>query len=191
MKRFMQSFIMVLWMTLITGIVYPLLVTLIAQVTMPEKANGSMIHVNGKTVGSKLIGQAFESEKYFWGRPSAHQYDALMSGGSNLGPISAKLKQQVFERKEHLLQSNSEDPIPTEMLFASGSGLDPHISLKAALFQKARIVQARGGGDAFDKQVSNLIMNKLQKRQFGFIGMPCLNVLELNLALDELQGNHG
>lgn len=183
-----RSLLLLLWMTLITGIIYPLLITLITQLTMPEQANGSIIHVQGKVVGSKLIGQVFESEKHFWGRPSAHHYDSLHSGGSNLGPISQELKKQVSERKKRLSKDNGD--VPAELLFASGSGLDPHISLEAALFQKDRIVKARGGGDAFDKSVSEMIMSKVQKRRFGFIGMPCVNVLELNLALDELQGSH-
>jgi potassium-transporting ATPase KdpC subunit len=181
---------MLFWMTLITGAIYPLLVTMTVQLIMPEKANGSIIYVHGKAVGSKLIGQKFASDKYFWGRPSAHDYDPLYSGGSNLGPISLELKKLVAERKSHLLKANGGESVPDELLFASGSGLDPHIYIKTALFQKSRIVKARGGDGDFDAKLSEMIMSKAKKRTFGFIGMPCVNVLELNLALDEIQEKH-
>lgn len=190
MKMVKQSLQMLLWMILITGIAYPLLVTLAAQLVMPEQANGQIIHVNGKAVGSHLIGQKFVSEKYFWGRPSAHDYNPLYSGGSNLGPISLELKNLVSKRRSDLLKVNGEEAsasVPSDLLYASGSGLDPHITLEAALFQKSRIVKARGGDDAFNERVFEMIMRFVEKRKFGFIGMPYLNVLELNLALDELQ----
>lgn len=181
---------MLLWMMLLTGIVYPLLITLIAQLTMPEQANGSIIYLQGKAVGSREIGQKFVSEKYFWGRPSAHDYDPLHSGGSNLGPISLELKKLVTERRSHLVKANNVDDsgfVPSDLLFASGSGLDPHITVEAALFQKSRIVKARGGDEAYNELLNDMILNMVKKRQFGFIGVPYLNVLELNLALDELQ----
>lgn len=184
-----RSLWMMLWMTLITGVIYPLLITLFAQLVMPKQANGSMIYVHGKAVGSKLIGQKFESNRYFWGRPSANDYNPLYSGGSNLGPISLKLKELVSQRKTYLLKQNGKensDFVPSELLFASGSGLDPHITVKAALFQKNRIVKARGGDEAFDRKISDIIIKKAEKRKFSFLGMPCVNVLELNLALDEL-----
>lgn len=190
MNTLKRAFLLLFWMTLLTGLIYPLLVTSIAQLAMPVQANGSIIFINGRAIGSKLIGQNFESEKYFWGRPSSQDYNGLLSGGSNLGPTSPKLKNLVIERKTHLLEVNnkgSSDKVPTELLFASGSGLDPHISLEAALFQKSRIVKARKGDAAFDKKLSDLITSMVTQRKFGFIGLPCLNVLELNLALDELQ----
>lgn len=183
-----RSLRMLLLMLLITGVAYPLLITLVAQVTMHHKANGSFISVDGKTVGSRLIGQKFASDKYFWGRPSASDYNSLQSGGSNLGAGSAVLKKNVEERRAHLARSGgSSAVIPSDLLFASGSGLDPHISVEAALFQKERISKARGyTGEAannFDRLVERLI----EKRTFGFVGVPCVNVLELNLALDELK----
>jgi len=189
LSMFRRSLQMFLWMMLITGILYPLLITLIAQLTMPFKANGSFITSHEKVVGSRLIGQKFESEKYFWGRPSAVDYNSLSSGGSNLGPISLTLKNLVAERKEHLLKADdkiSATMIPSDLLFASGSGLDPHITVEAALFQKARIVKARGLNDASLESLSQMIDQMIEIREFGFLGIPCLNVLELNLALDEL-----
>jgi K+-transporting ATPase ATPase C chain len=181
---------MLLWMMVLTGIIYPLLVTLVAQLAMPVQANGSIIHLQGKAVGSRAIGQKFVSEKYFWGRPSAHDYNPLNSGGSNLGPISLKLKKLVSERRSHLVKVNNIDDsgfIPSDLLFASGSGLDPHITVEAAFFQKSRIVKARGGDEAYHELLNDMIISMVKKRKFGFIGVPYLNVLELNLALDELQ----
>lgn len=187
---FWQSLKMLLWMILITGIAYPVLITLMAQFTMPFEANGSFLSVKDKVVGSRLIGQKFGSDKYFWGRPSAHDYDALASGGSNLGPISRELKELVAKRKANLLKTNAGDPesIPSDMLFASGSGLDPHITVQAALYQKSRIVKARGGDAAFNAKLDELIEKYSEQVKFHLIGVPCINVLELNLALDELQG---
>lgn len=184
-----HSLKMCLWMIVVTGIVYPLLVTLIAQLTMPYKANGSLIVVKDQVVGSHLIGQRFDSDQYFWGRPSAVGYDAASSGGSNLGPISLQLKNQVSERKQHLLDKHpgkQVSEVPSDLLFASGSGLDPHITLEAANFQKGRIAKARNFDDASIQKLTRLIEQLTVKKTFGFLGVPCLNVLELNLALDEL-----
>jgi len=183
-----QSLKMLLWMVLITGIVYPVLITLIAQLTMPFHANGSLVMVNHKVIGSQLIGQKFESDKYFWGRPSASGYDPLFSGGSNLGQISRKLKTLVEERREYLLKANigSSGIIPSDLLYASGSGLDPHLTIEAVQFQKARIVKSRGGGESFDAKLQEKIDNLVERKKFGFIGVPYINVLELNIALDEI-----
>jgi len=186
---FKRSLYMCLWMTLMTGIVYPLLITLVAHLSMPLQANGSLIRVNDKVIGSHLIGQKFTSEKYFWGRPSASHYDPLHSGGSNLGPISAKLKEQVQARIAHLQSTTSIDSsqlIPDDLLFASGSGLDPHITLDAGLYQKKRIAKARGFNEADIQLLDRLIEYMTEKRTFKFMGQPCLNVLRLNIALDEL-----
>lgn len=199
-----RSLYMCLWMTLMTGVAYPLLITLVAQLTMPFKANGSLITANQKVVGSHLIGQSFTSDKYFWGRPSASNYDPLHSGGSNLGLISAKLKEQVQARKAHLNHTHpSNDPIPlrtellfasiplpTDLLFASGSGLDPHITLEAGHYQKMRVAQARGFDEKQMQQLESLINFVKEQRTFKLIGRPFLNVLRLNIALDELSNEH-
>jgi K+-transporting ATPase ATPase C chain len=178
---------MLLMMLLITGIAYPLLITLVAQAAMYHKANGSFISVNGKTVGSSLIGQKFESEKYFWGRPSAVDYNPLNSGGSNLGAGSAVLKKQVEERRANLGKTNGFSDIPSNLLFASGSGLDPHITVDAALFQKERVLKSRGYTGEAAMNFEELIDRLIEERTFGFLGTPHINVLELNLALDQLQ----
>lgn len=185
-----------LWMTLLTGVLYPLLITGIAQLTMRQKANGDFVYNRedaeggegakgagkGKIIGSTLIGQKFESDKYFWGRPSSVDYNPLPSGGSNLGPTSNALKKIVQERKEKLLQAHthtasSEEDIPGELLFASGSGLDPHISLKTAYFQMERVARARG---VQAKQIQGLI----DEQAIGFLGGSYVNVLMLNQVLD-------
>lgn len=184
---FKRSLRMWLWLTLITGIVYPLFITLVSQLAMPFQANGSLLNFQNRIVGSRLIGQNFTSDKYFWGRPSAHDYNSLLSGGSNLGPISLTLKELVASRRSRLQQDNAEALIPSELLFASGSGLDPHITLEAALFQWPRIVKARSGDYAYSVRLHDMIVNMVQKRKFGFLGTPTLNVLELNLALDGLE----
>lgn len=176
---------MFLWMTFITGIAYPLLITGIAQLTMKNKADGDFVSYNGKTVGAALIGQKFESDRYFWGRPSAVDYNPLPSGGSNLGPTSAALKKTVEERKEKILRTYpvDKDNIPSELLFASGSGLDPHVSVATAYFQMDRVARARG---LQQKEVKDLIDRQTIKRSFGFLGEECVNILLLNQALDEL-----
>lgn len=173
---------MFVWMTLLAGLAYPLLITGMAQLTMKTKADGDMMYSKGKIVGSKWIAQKFESDKYFWPRPSSIDYNPLPSGGSNLGPTSSALKKAVEERKEKISRGKKVD-IPSELLFASGSGLDPHISLSTAYFQIDRIIKARG----LDRQsLENLIKDMTIKRSMGFIGEPCVNVLELNIALDNL-----
>lgn len=176
---------MFLWLTLVTGLLYPLLITAIAQLTMKQKADGHFITVEDKVVGAKLIAQKFESEKYFWPRPSAVDYNPMPSGGSNLGPTSAALKKAVDERREKILQFHhvDKDAIPAELLYASGSGLDPHISLKAAYFQLERVAKARG---LEQKEIKDLVDHLATKPTFGFIGETYVNVLMLNKALDEL-----
>ena len=167
-------------MTVLTGIVYPLLVTVIAQTFAPFEANGSFIKLNDRIVGSRLIGQKFTSQKYFWGRPSASDYDALKSGGSNLGPISAELKKLVAERKALLLEANGirgETVIPSDLLFASGSGLDPHISVKAFIFQLDRVVKARGWNEADSLKIKSLVVEMINKDKIDLLGMPYVNVL--------------
>ena len=174
-----------LWMTFITGIIYPLFITLIAQLAIKQKADGGILFSQEKAVGAVLIAQKFESEKYFWPRPSAINYNPLPSGGSNLGPISRTLQKAVNERKEKLLKVHGGDParIPPELLFASGSGLDPHISPYAAYYQLDRVAKARGVDRT---KIESLIQTKTVKRDFGFLGEAYVNVLLLNIALDDM-----
>ncbi len=169
---------MYLWLLLVTGVAYPLFITLIAQGIMRDRADGGIIVRDGKPIGASLIAQKFESDKYFWPRPSSVDYNPLPSGGSNLGPTSSDLKKSVEERQSRFATKRA---IPSELLFASGSGLDPHISPKAAYFQVERIVKARG---IDPKTVAKLIEDHTEGRLLGFIGEPCVNVLLLNRALD-------
>jgi len=178
-----------LWMTLLTGIIYPLFITGIAQLTMKNQADGNFISIDGKIVGATLIAQKFDGDKYFWSRPSAIDYNPLPSGGSNLGPTSAALKQIVEERREKLAKAHNVDKkeIPSELLFASGSGLDPHISVEAAYFQIDRISKARGLDSLTRKnEIKQLIYQATTKRHSGFFAEPCVNVLVLNISLDKL-----
>lgn len=186
MNKFWINVRMFLWLTVLTGVFYPLLITAFAQLTHKQKADGDFLFNKDKPVGATLIGQKFESDKYFWGRPSAIDYNPLPSGGSNLGPTSAALKKLVAERQEKLSKAYgvAKDQIPSEFLFASGSGLDPHISLPGAYFQMERVAKARG----FEKaKIKNLIDHMTIKPSLGFLGEVCVNVLLLNHALDELK----
>jgi K+-transporting ATPase ATPase C chain len=189
------AFFMLLIFTVITGVIYPLAVTGIAQVAFPKQANGSLIMVNGKAVGSELIGQQFDDPKYFWGRLSAtgdFPYNAFNaetltgSSGSNYGPLNPALTQAAQARIDALKAAdpNNALPIPVDLVTASGSGLDPHISVAAALYQVHRVATARGLDEA---QVKSLVDKNTEGRQFGFLGEPRVNVLELNLALDGLK----
>lgn len=188
------AFFMLLVFTVITGIIYPLAVTGIAQVAFPSQANGSLIMVNGKAYGSKLIGQQFDDPKYFWGRISAtgtFAYNAFNaenltgSSGSNYGPLNPALIDMVQARIDALKAADPDNtlPIPVDLVTASASGLDPHISVAAAWYQVHRVATARGLDEA---QVTSLVDKYTQGRQFGLLGEPRVNVLELNLALDGL-----
>lgn len=175
--------------TVLCGVIYPLLITGIAQSVFPGKANGSMIVVDNKVVGSELICQKFDSASYFQSRPSVVDYNPLPSGGSNLGPTSEKLKEQVLVRTEQWTKSNpaaSAEKIPSEMLFASASGLDPHISPKAALLQVERIASVRSLNSEQQQQLVKLVSDLTEKPQFSILGESRINVLMLNLALDHL-----
>lgn len=175
--------------TILLGLVYPLFITGIAQLTFPEKANGSLIIQNNKLIGSELIGQKFDSTIYFSSRPSVIDYNPLPSGASNLGPTSSKLKQQVADRKELWVKSNPiTDPenIPSEMLFASASGLDPHISPKAALLQVDCIAEVRQLSDDTKQKLIQTVKELSESPQFGFLGEDRINVLLLNIELDKL-----
>lgn len=176
---------MFLILTFLTGIAYPLFITGIAQIFMKQKADGNLVVFQNKEVGAKNIGQKFDSDKYFWGRPSFHNYDPMQSGGSNLGPTSAKLKKMVEERQQKILKSHPVDKkkIPAELLFASGSGLDPHISIETAYFQMERIARAR---KKQTKEIRDIIDRMIIHRSFGVLGEPCINVLLMNKELDEV-----
>jgi K+-transporting ATPase ATPase C chain len=180
------AFFMLLIFTVITGVIYPLVVTGIAQVIFPVQANGSLIMVNGKAVGSELIGQQFDAPKYFWGRLSAAEYNAAASSGSNYGPLNPDLLKAVQTRIDALKAADPDNtlPIPVDLVTASGSGLDPQISVAAALYQVHRVATARGLSEA---DVHSLVEKHIEGRQFGFLGEPRVNVLKLNLALDELK----
>jgi K+-transporting ATPase ATPase C chain len=177
-----------LLLTVITGVAYPLLVTGIAQLLFPEQATGTLIVLDGKAVGSSLIGQPFDDPRYFWGRLSAtapFAYNAGASSGSNLGPMTPALSKAVQDRVAALHAADPGNPqaIPVDLVTASGSGLDPHISPAAALYQVRRVARARGLDEAAVRQ---LVERHVEGRQFGLLGEPRVNVLALNLALDAL-----
>jgi K+-transporting ATPase ATPase C chain len=181
------AFFMLLIFTVITGLIYPLAVTGIAQVVFPHQANGSLIMAEGgKAFGSELIGQQFDAPKYFWGRPSATGYNAAASSGSNYGPMNPALIEAVQVRVDALKAADPDNtlPIPVDLVTASASGLDPHISVAAALYQVHRVAQARG---LSEEAVKTLVGKYTEGRQIGFLGESRVNVLKLNLALDALQ----
>jgi K+-transporting ATPase ATPase C chain len=175
--------------TVLTGLLYPLVVTGIAQLAFPHQANGSLIVVNGKTVGSTLIGQQFTDPKYFWGRLSAtgpYPYNAAASSGSNLGPSNPALLDEVKARIAALKAADpgNTQPIPVDLVTSSGSGLDPDISVAAALYQLPRVARLRRLNES---AVRALVDQYTQGRTLGFLGEPRVNVLQLNLALDALK----
>jgi len=171
-------------MTGLTGIVYPLVVTGLAQALFPDKANGQLVERNGRTIGSRLIGQSFSSAGYFHGRPSAAGagYDAANSSGTNLGPTSKKLADSVKAAVEAARKENPSAVVPIDLVTSSASGLDPHVSPAAALFQAPRVARERHVGES---EIRRVIGAHTEGRQFGFFGEARVNVLELNLALDE------
>lgn len=189
LKEFKPALLMLIIMTVITGVVYPLVVTGIAQVAFPRQANGSLIQRDGKPVGSELIGQPFGDPKYFWSRPSAtspYPYNAASSSGSNQGPLNPALTEAVAARIKALRDADPGNtaPVPADLVTASGSGLDPHFSPAAAEYQVARVAKARGIDPT---SVRSLVAESIEKRQLGFLGEPRINVLKLNLALDSLK----
>ena len=193
MKTLLISLKIFLFFTVLTGILYPLLVTGIAQVTFPAKANGSLILKNHQVIGSELIGQRFDSVVYFSSRPSAIAYNPMPSGGSNFGLTNAKLKHSVDSLRSQFIIFNQLDnntSIPSEMLFASASGLDPHISQEAALLQVDRIVKARSFNSDARQQILQSVKRMTEAPQFLFLGEERINVLSLNIELDKIATNN-
>ena len=197
-REIRPAIVVLVALTLITGLVYPLAMTGIAGVIFPKQAQGSLIERDGTVVGSSLIGQPFTSDKYFHGRPSATTapdpndstktvpapYNAANSGGSNLGPSNKALIDRVQGDIDALKKENPNMPVPADLVTTSASGLDPHISPEAALFQVPRIAKAR---NLPEDRVRQLVVDKTEGRLFGLLGEPRVNVLLLNLALDELK----
>jgi potassium-transporting ATPase KdpC subunit len=184
-----SGLILLMLFTLLTGLLYPFLITGIAQGIFPRQANGSLIIKNGVVVGSQLIGQYFDKPGYFWGRPSVTTplpYNAAASTGSNLGPSNSALQDAVRARIAalHTVDPGNTQPIPIDLVTASASGLDPDISVAAALYQVARVARTRGLPETI---VRTLVADHIEKRLFGILGEPRVNVLELNLALDRIQ----
>ena len=181
-KAILTSFKMLIVMTVVTGIIYPVLIWGYAQIFTADKANGSLIKKENTVIGSALIGQKFSKPQYFWSRPSAVDYNAAASGGSNLGPTSLTLQKKRDEQKE-LYSQHSSEPVPQDLVFSSGSGLDPDISVAAADYQVQRIATAR---NVEASTVRHLVQQLTEKPQFGILGETRVNVLKLNLALDKL-----
>ena len=186
MTHVRPTLIVLIVLTVVTGVIYPVIVTVIAQAVFPHQANGSLIVRDGKVVGSTLIGQPFDDPKYFWGRPSATSpfpYNAASSSGSNLSPTNPALVKSVQERVDALRAADPGNtlPVPVDLVTASGSGLDPHISPAAALYQVNRVAKARKLEPAV---VRDVVERHIEGRQWGFLGEARVNVLALNLDLD-------
>jgi len=184
LKQIYPAFAITVVLTVLLGVIYPLVVTGLSRVMFPAKAGGSLIEKDGKVIGSSLIGQPFLGPSYFHSRPSAagSGYDGTASGGTNFGPTSQKLMDNVKAAAELLREENPGSPVPIDMVTASASGLDPHITPAAAEFQVPRIARERS---LSEDEVRRIVREHAEGRQFGILGEPRVNVLELNLALDE------
>lgn len=187
-KNLITAVLITIVTTILLGIIYPLIVTALAQVLFHDKANGQLIRMDGELIGSRIIGQAFTSDRYFHSRPSAagNGYDAANSSGSNLGPTNQKLIDRMNASVASTQAENHSTPIPVDLVTTSASGLDPDITPAAALFQVPRISRVRHMNE---EDVRDLVNSHVQRRQFGILGEPRINVLELNLALDQDLGN--
>ena len=186
MKEFTRALLVLLVMTMLTGLAYPFVVTKLCQLCFPAQASGSLLVAGSTVVGSALVGQKFTRPGYFHGRPSASDYDASNSGGSNFGPSNAKYLEEVGQRARQARQLNGLDvgaPVPADLVLASASGLDPHISLEAALIQISRVAKARKLAEA---QVSQALEKLAETPFLGLAGQKRVNVIQLNLALDTL-----
>jgi potassium-transporting ATPase KdpC subunit len=186
LKQLRPAIMMIVVFTLLTGLVYPLVITAVAQLAFPGAANGSLIMRDGKAMGSALIGQPFSDPRYFWTRPSAttpFPYNAGASTGSNYGPLNPSLLEGVKKRVDELKRVDPENnhPVPIDLVSASGSGLDPHISVAAALYQLPRVARVRGMAE---DRIRSLVDRSTEGKQLGFLGEARVNVLKLNLALD-------
>ena len=187
-QQIRSAVILLLVLSLLTGLIYPLAVTGVAQALFSRQANGSLIEKNGQKIASELVGQSFKEPRYFWGRPSSTTpvpYNGISSTGSNLGPSNPDLKTAVQKRIAVLrvVDPNNLLPIPVDLVTSSGSGLDPHISPAAVLYQVSRVARVRG---IREKEVAALVRAHIEDRQFGILGEPTVHVLRLNMALDTL-----
>jgi K+-transporting ATPase ATPase C chain len=184
MRNLVAAALMTIATTVLLGVVYPLVITVVAHALFADKANGQLIEKNGRLIGSRIIGQAFSSPEYFHGRPSAAGggYDAANSGGTNLGPTNRKLIDSVKAAVEAARKEHPDAAVPIDLVTASASGLDPHVSPAAAFFQVSRVARERRIAEA---DIRRLVETHIEPRQLGFLGEPRVNVLLLNLALDD------
>jgi len=185
-KNLITAFLMTIATTILLGLIYPLVITGLAQVLFHDKANGQILHRNGEAIGSRIIGQPFSSAKYFHSRPSnaGNGYDAANSGGTNYGPTLQKLIDRVQADAKALHEENPSQPVPVDLITTSASGLDPEITPAAAEFQLPRVARERGIPES---TIRDLVQKHTRQRDLGLLGEPRVNVLELNLALDDLR----